>query len=167
MMPGLSLQHGLAYVDWYRGISIRASCLVVNQYTIIPQSCHPLPNLHTWPTAKTLQHKLWFPDSFFVILDFFCNWTFLGFINVICRERKSQRKKKHIQTFTPKILKTFKYLGSIIYSKGWPKPKIPGFLNYSTYLKRRSNYLIFTTGTAEGGLHLESEDLGMDFDPVL
>lgn len=51
--------------------------------------------------------------------DFFFNLTFLSFINVIYGERGSQRKKKnHIQTFTPKILKASKHLGPVFYLKG-------------------------------------------------
>lgn len=80
---------------------------------------------------------------------------------------KVKEKINHIQIFTPKIFKAFKYLGPIFYLKGWSKLKILGSLNYSKYLKWISNHLTFTTGTVEGSLDLELKHLGMNFGPAI
>lgn len=58
-------------------------------------------------------------------------------------EGKIKEKINPIQTFTPKILKAFKYLGPIFYLKGWSKFKILGSMKLFKVLQMNHSSLHF------------------------
>lgn len=91
------MQHTRAYADSGVPSELKVWRLINIYFSHSPVVFFPTC-IHA-PQPEYCSEEVWLPDFFFLPLGFFFYLTFLGFINVIYREKESQRNDKPHSNF--------------------------------------------------------------------